>query len=40
MGTNVFDEPGAQIIFPENEGTRVLRNVEAHVQDYTTAHVI
>jgi hypothetical protein len=39
MGTNVFDEPGAEIVYPENGGTKVLRNVEAYVQDYTMSHV-
>jgi len=39
MGTDVFDEPGAKIFYPGNGGTRVLRNVEAYVQDYTTSHV-
>jgi len=39
MGTNVFDKPGAQTNYPENGGTRVLRNVEAYVQDYTTSHI-
>jgi hypothetical protein len=39
MGTSVFYEPDAQILYPENGGTRVLRNVEVYLQDYTTSHV-
>jgi hypothetical protein len=38
-GTNVLDEPGASILYPENGGISFLRNVGAYVQDYTTPHV-